>query len=198
MNSPVRLGVSPATSTPTGFCSQRFCGFIFLHWNPGLYGLSCFPVVPPSLSTCKCGTAGPPATALLRILSAQLPVSTPPTGWKECFFFNSLVVGLLYSLIFWQFWVVFFFNLLSFFWLCEEGKYIYLCLHLGQKSKLSSVIFFNGSFLQHISCHHLCWIMSKWYVSLLLIIEMRDTFIWLETQQRTIGRKISGKSIVPS
>ena len=24
--------------------------------------------------------------------------------------------------------------LLSFFWLCEEAKYIYLCLYLGQKS----------------------------------------------------------------
>ena len=27
--------------------------------------------------------------------------------------------------------------LLSFFWLCEEAKYIYLCFHLGQKSHLS-------------------------------------------------------------
>ena len=27
------------------------------HWNPGLHGLSCSPVVPSGLSTCKCGTA---------------------------------------------------------------------------------------------------------------------------------------------
>ena len=34
MNSSVRLGVSLATSTPTGFYSQRFWVFSFLHWNP--------------------------------------------------------------------------------------------------------------------------------------------------------------------
>ena len=50
------LRISPANSTPTGFFSQRFWGFISLCWNPGLCSLSCSPVVPPSLSTCKCGT----------------------------------------------------------------------------------------------------------------------------------------------
>ena len=39
--------------------------------------------------------------------SPQLPVSAPPTGLDECFFFNSLVVGLPYSLIFCQFWLFF-------------------------------------------------------------------------------------------
>ena len=39
-----------------------------------------------------------------------LPISTPPTSLDECFFFNSLVVGLLYSLIFWQFWLFFVFK----------------------------------------------------------------------------------------
>ena len=29
-----------------------------------------------------------------------------------------------------------FLNLLSFFWLCEEAKYIYLYIHLGQKYEL--------------------------------------------------------------
>ena len=44
------------------------------------------------------------------------PGSTPPTGLNECFFFNSLVVGLPYSLIFWQFWLFLVLNLvLSFF-----------------------------------------------------------------------------------
>ena len=60
---------------------------------------------------------GPPATALPRVLSAQLPVSSPPTGLDQCFFFNSLVVRLPYSLTFCQFWL-----LLSFFWLCEEAQ----------------------------------------------------------------------------
>ena len=55
-NSPVRLGVSPAATTPTGFSSQRFCCFISLHWNPGLHVLSHSPVVPRDLSTHECRT----------------------------------------------------------------------------------------------------------------------------------------------
>ena len=39
----------------------------------------------------------------------QLPISAPPTGLDECFFLNSLVVGLRYSSIFWQFWLFFVF-----------------------------------------------------------------------------------------
>ena len=101
-----------------------------------MHGLSCSPVVPPSLSALKCGTTcstshclvgsascslacpvpqsttslGPPAPALLQILSAWLPASDPPTGLDECFFFISLVVGLPYSLIFCQFWLFLFLN----------------------------------------------------------------------------------------
>ena len=35
------------------------------------------------------GSPGPPVTTLQWVLSAWLPVSTPPTGLDECFFFNS-------------------------------------------------------------------------------------------------------------
>ena len=71
---------------------------------------------------------------LLRVLSARLPVSTPPPGLDECFFFISLVVGLPGSLIFCQFWLFFVFELLlSFFWLCKEAQCVYLRLHLGHK-----------------------------------------------------------------
>ena len=56
----------------------------------------------------------PPVTTLTLILSAPA-VSTPPTGLNGCFFFNSLVVGLPYSSIFWHFWLFLFLNLLSFF-----------------------------------------------------------------------------------
>ena len=63
-----------------------------------------------------------------------LPVSAPPTGLDECFFFISLVVGLPYSSIFCQFWLFFVFKLLlSFLWLCEEAQCVYLCFHLGRK-----------------------------------------------------------------
>ena len=66
----------------------------------------------------------------------QPPISVPPTCLNDCFFFNSLVVRLSYTSVFWQFcfFVCLFLNLLlSFFWLCEEAVYL-LCLHLGWKS----------------------------------------------------------------
>ena len=56
-NSPVRLGVYPPATSPTGFFSQKVWGFISPWWNPGLLGLFLFPVVSPSLSVHKCGTA---------------------------------------------------------------------------------------------------------------------------------------------
>ena len=76
-----------------------------MHWNPGLRGLSHSPVVHPCLSARKCGTAqSSPAAATLPQASSLLP------SLDECFFFNSLVVGLPYSLIFWQFWLFFVFK----------------------------------------------------------------------------------------
>ena len=114
MNSAVRLGISPATATLTGFFSERFWGFISPPWNPGLFGLSPSPVVPPSLSAQECGTTlstscclshpGPPAATLPWVLFARLPICAP-TSLDQCFFFNSLVVGLPYSSIFCQFWL---------------------------------------------------------------------------------------------
>ena len=64
----------------------------------------------------------------------QLCISAPSTGQDECFFFKSLVVGILYSSIFWQFWLFFVFKLLVVLPLVfEEAKCIYLLLHLGLK-----------------------------------------------------------------
>ena len=150
-NSPVRLGLSPTTSTPTRVFNQRFEPFSPLHWNPGLCGLSRFPVVPPSLSAGKCGTAYSTSCHLSQSASYRLTCSTsfclvvsplcpaapsaPPTGLAECFFFNSLVVRLPYSSISWQFCYFLFLNLLlSFFWLCKEAQCVYLHLHLGWKT----------------------------------------------------------------
>ena len=48
---------------------------------------------------------GPPTPALPRVLSARLPICTPPADLDECFFFNSLVVRLPYSSISCQFWL---------------------------------------------------------------------------------------------
>ena len=130
----MRLEISPtATSPPTGVFNQRFEA-LFPHTGT----LCCEVCLAPQLFLpvylhANVGLQGPPAAALPQVLSTQLPVSAPPTGLDECVF-NSLVVGLLYSLIFCQFWLFFVFKLLSFFWLCEEAQCVYLRLHLGQKS----------------------------------------------------------------
>ena len=91
------------------------------------------------------GAPAPPTTTLpalvLQVLPCLeyslpgLPLSTPPTGLDECFFFNSFIVRLPYSSIFWQFWLFLFLNLLLSFWLCKEAKCIYLHLRLGWNPK---------------------------------------------------------------
>ena len=117
-NSPVRLGVSLTTVIPTDVFNQRLWGFISPHWDPGLHHLSHSLVVHPSLSAQECGTAQSKIPCLTGFSSRHLamsplhlvPISTPPSGLDEYFFFNSLVVGLLYSSIFWQLWLSFVFK----------------------------------------------------------------------------------------
>ena len=53
------------------------------------------------------------------------PVSNPPTSLDECFF-NSLVVGLLCSLIFQKFWLVFVFKLVVILLLVVWGNEVFL------------------------------------------------------------------------
>ena len=79
-NSPVRLGVSPTAAIPIGLRARGF-GALF----PCTRTLGCVVCQPPPHLPCH------PATTLLRVLSAWLPTSAPPTGLDECFFFNSLV-----------------------------------------------------------------------------------------------------------
>ena len=153
MNFPVRvlLGVSPADPpTPTGVFNQWFEA---LFPRTGALGYAvCFAPLPflPVYLCVNVGPQGLPAAAwpapfhnppphwVRQLPPCQatsppwLSVSTPPTGLDECFFFISLVVGLPYSSILCQFWLVFVFKLLSF-WLCEEALCVYLCLHLGRK-----------------------------------------------------------------
>ena len=142
---------SDAASTTTGVFSQWFEA-LFSH--AGTLGCAvCHRVLQllrrllAAASPASCSFAHPapqsttsqglPSTAALRgVLSAHLPVSYPPSSLGECFFFNSLVVGLPYSSIFCQFWLFFVFKLLSVLWLGEEAQCVYLCLHLGRKWKL--------------------------------------------------------------
>ena len=95
---------------------------------------SCSLACPVPQSTTSLGL---PAAALPQVLPAQLPISTPPTGLDECFFFISLVVGLPYSSVSCQFWLFFVLKLLlSFFWLWDEAQCVYVRLHLGRKPVL--------------------------------------------------------------
>ena len=157
MNSPVRLGVSPAAaSTPMGVFNQRFEA-LFPH--AGTLGCAGWFAPPPFLLVYLCANVGPQGLlaaawpAVFHNLPPRwvcqpppcrgssppwLPISTSPTCLDECFFFISLVVGLPYSSIFWQFWLFSVLKLLlSFFWLCKEAQCVYLHLHLFQKLRVS-------------------------------------------------------------
>ena len=86
-------------------------------------------VGPPDLPTTA--SLGPPGVALPQVLSVWLRVSTLPPVMDECFFFNYLVVGLPYSLIFYQLWLFFVYKLLLSLWLFEEAQCVYLRLHFA-------------------------------------------------------------------
>ena len=89
---------------PHGCFHSEVWGFISLRWSPGLRGLLCSP---PFVQAYLCASVGlqgllvvrlpapfvaslGPTTAM-RVLSALLPVSAPPTGLDECLFFIYLV-----------------------------------------------------------------------------------------------------------
>ena len=77
---------------------------------------------------------GPAATPCHASYLPWVLISSPPTSLGECFFFNSLVVGLPYSQSLGSSGCFLFLNwLLSFFWLYKEVKSICLRLHLGRK-----------------------------------------------------------------
>ena len=125
-NSPVRLGVSPAaTSTRTGVFNQRFEA-LFPHagtlgcpvWHPVHQLLqlcpSCFPI---------CQLAGSASCHLAASPLCPAPHFCASYRLDECFFLISLVVGLPYSSIFCQFWLVFVFKfVVVLLWLCEEDS----------------------------------------------------------------------------
>ena len=82
--------------------SVRGLRLYFLALEPWVASLSHSPVVLPSLSS--------PAATSLRVLSTPAARLHPSYLLDECFFFNSLVVRLPYSLIFCQFWLFFCFK----------------------------------------------------------------------------------------
>ena len=148
MNSPVRLGVSPTTTIPTGFYSQRFRGFISLHWNRWLHCVShsqlFLPVICMQVWDCPvhqpppCPPHQPPPCH--RSFPPQ-PISTTPTSLNECFFFNSLVVGLPCSSIFWKFWLFFCLNWLFPSFVCTRRQSISTYPSILARSKSSPQFF---------------------------------------------------------
>ena len=96
MNSPVRLGVSPAAASTSMVFSIRGLRLYFpalglwVVWSVTQSTSCCFAHPTPQSTT----SLGLPAAALPQVLSIQLPISAPPSGLDERFFFISLVVGL--------------------------------------------------------------------------------------------------------
>ena len=76
------------------------------------------------LLTAVVGGMGAPAP-LLHILSTAAACLCPSTSLDEFFFFNSLAVGLPYSLVFWLFWLFFVFKLVVVFLLVVQGNEVY-------------------------------------------------------------------------
>ena len=124
-DSPVRLRVSLASTTPTGIfqpevlrlyfpalepwvvrsvllpsCSSWFIGTQMWTANSASHRLTSF-------TSCRLAHPSPLVSTLPRVLSTLLPRSYPPMGLDECFF-NSSVVGPPYSSIFCQFWLFLF------------------------------------------------------------------------------------------
>ena len=105
MNSPVRLGVSPAASPPPpGVFTQRVEALFSL--QPWVVGLSCSPVVPLGLSAHECGTAWSSSCCLAESPLCPATVSALLLVWVSVSSLT-LVVGFPYSSIFWQFWLLF-------------------------------------------------------------------------------------------
>ena len=138
-NSPVRLRVSPATSTPMGFFIQEVLRLCFLVlealetwvvWSVSLPSCSFWLIRTQMWDHLLCQPPTCPKSSLPR-----LPISIPPTGLDECFLFNSLVVRLQYSLICRKFWLFFVFKCVVVLLLVVRWGTVYLPMpHLGWKS----------------------------------------------------------------
>ena len=132
----------------TGSVSR--CRYHHRFLQPEVLKLS-FPVLEPWVAVCltlqlfflvyPCANGGPPSlsAAILPCIPSTLAACLPPTSLGECFFLNSLVVGLPYRLIFWKFGLILNWWL-SFIWLCKEAKHIYLHVHLGRKPCIFTIM----------------------------------------------------------
>ena len=132
-DTPERTAVSSAAASPTHFYSQRFWDFIYLVLEPwvevcpglGLVSPQLFPLV---FICSECGTAQSASCCIATWALCPCCPWAPLllTSLDECFFFNSLVVGLPCSSIFWHFWLFFVFRLVVIVLLVVQGGEAYL------------------------------------------------------------------------
>ena len=79
-------------------------------WQPWKYFTGSFESLEFPIQPALPCLGGPVPCLASPLLSCLSPISTPPTGLGE-YFFNSLVVGISCSLIFWHFWLFIVFKL---------------------------------------------------------------------------------------
>ena len=155
---------------PTPFLLVYLCANVGLQGLPDttLWGLlaAAWPALfhnPPPRWVCQ-----PPPCC--ESSSPQLPVSAPPTSLDECFFFISLVAGLLCGLVFCQFWLFSSFKWLSLFWLCEEAQCVsfFASILVFLEEKVNSLIlngkarFYLTSEVQHTVHAPPRWTLLMW------------------------------------
>ena len=112
----LRLLPCAATLGCTVFLTLQFFLLVYPHANMGLPAPPASALLTPVLQLLPCCKCSPP----------WLPMSAPHTSLDECFFFNSLVVGLPYSSIFCQFWLFFVFKFVVVLLLVVRGGKVYL------------------------------------------------------------------------
>ena len=112
--------VAQSVSLPS--CSSQYiCMQMWDYWSIALSSLVC--------QLLSCQESSPP----------WLLASAPPTGLDECFLTPWLSVFHTVQFSVSSCYFLFLSLWLSFFLLCKEAKYIYLCLHLGWKSPISEI-----------------------------------------------------------
>ena len=145
-NSPVRLGVSPTTPTPTGFYGQKFLRLSFptlepwVAWSVSLPSCSSQFIYTQMWDHTVCQPQPcPPRSSSHHLAGSPLCPSCPSAPlllvWMIVSSFTPWLSG--FHTVQFSGSSGYFFHLnllLSFFWLCEEAKYIYLHHCIGQKS----------------------------------------------------------------
>ena len=109
----------------------QFFPLVYAHANVGL------PTPPATSLPC------PPDATLPWVLSTPAAYLCPSYGLDECFFFNSLVVRLLYNLIFWPFWLFFVFKFGLVLLLIVQTSNMFVPMPTSWQESLPSIIFTN-------------------------------------------------------